>query len=71
MKNKHILLNNIELVHTTEMGIERIKKNLKLNTDDVVTYCKQKILNTACNIYRQSKNWYCEIEDTITLIVTR
>ncbi|MCI8734032.1 MAG: DUF3781 domain-containing protein [Clostridia bacterium] len=63
MEDKYILLNNIDLVHTTEMGIDRIKKNLKLETYDVVEYCKQKILDNACNIYRQGKNWYCEIED--------
>ena len=63
MEDKHTLLNNIELVHTTEMGVDRIKRNLKLETNDVVEYCKQKILNKACNIYRQGKNWYCEIED--------
>ena len=63
MENKNTLLNNIELVHTTEMGVDRIKRNLKLETNDVVEYCKQKILNKACNIYRQGKNWYCEIED--------
>ena len=48
MENKHTLLNNIELVHTTEMGVDRIKRNLKLETNDVVEYCKQKILNKAC-----------------------
>ena len=61
--NKEVLLSNIDKVHTTEMGIGRIKKNLKLETYDVVEYCKQKILDNACNIYRQGKNWYCEIED--------
>lgn len=63
MENKNILLNNIGLIHTTEMGIYRIRKNLKIDTDDVVEFCKQKILNDACNIYRQGKNWYCEVED--------
>ena len=29
--NKEILLLNIDKVHTTEMGVDRIKKNLKLN----------------------------------------
>ena len=63
MEDKKVLLNNIELVHTTEMGVERIKRNLKLETNDVVEYCRQKIYNNSCNIYRQGKNWYCEIED--------
>lgn len=38
--NKEILLSNINKVHTTKMGIDRIKKNLKLNTNDVVKYYK-------------------------------
>ena len=42
--NKEILLSNIDKIHTTEMGIDRIKKNLKLDTNDVVEYCKNKIL---------------------------
>ena len=61
--NKEILLSNIDKVHTTEMGNERIKKNLKLNTNDAVGYCKNKVLNKNCNIYKKGKNWYCEIDD--------
>ncbi len=61
--NKEILLSNIDKVHTTKMGIDRIKKNLKLNTDNVVEYCRNKILNKNCNIYKQGKNWYCEIDN--------
>ena len=29
-------------IHTTEMGIDRIKRNLKIDTADVVEYCKNK-----------------------------
>ena len=63
MEDKQILLNNIDKVHTTEMGIDRIKKNLKLDTDDVVGYCKNKALDKNCTIYKQGKNWYCEIDN--------
>ena len=63
MEDKQILLDNISKVHTTEMGIDRIKKNLKLNTNDVVEFCKNKILDKTCNIYKQGKNWYCEIDN--------
>lgn len=68
MEDKQILLDNISKVHTTEMGIDRIIKNLKLNTNDVVEYCKNKVLNKNCNIYKQGKNWYCEIENIIITI---
>ena len=63
MEDKQILLDNISKVHTTEMGIDIIKKNLKLNTNDVVEFCKNKILDKNCNIYKQGKNWYCEIDN--------
>ena len=39
--NKEILLLNIDKVHTTKMGIDRIKKNLKLDTESVVLYWKK------------------------------
>lgn len=34
------LLENINLLHTTQMGIERIQKNLQI-TNDVVEFCKK------------------------------
>ena len=61
--NKEILLSNICKIHTTKMGIDRIKRNLKLDTNDVVNYCKNKVLDKDCNIYKQGKNWYCEIDN--------
>lgn len=63
MEDKQMLLNNIDKIHTTEMGIGRIKKNLELYTNDVVDFCKNKVLAKNCNIYKQGKNWYCEIDN--------
>lgn len=37
--------------------------NLKIDTADVVEYCKNKVLDKNCNIYKQGKNWYCEVEN--------
>lgn len=61
--NKDILLSNIDKVHTTSMGIARIKKNLQLDTNDVVKYCKNKVLDKSCKIIKKGKNWYCEIDN--------
>lgn len=61
-------MKNVEKIHTTKLGIERIKKNLKLNTNDVVEYCKNKILNKNVKITKQGKNYYCEIDNTIITI---
>ena len=63
-----VLLEQVDKIHTTERGIERIRKNLKIDTDDVVQYCVNKILDERCVIYKQGKNWYCEI-DTITITI--
>ena len=62
------LLLNINKLHTTKMGIERIKNNLKLEDVDVVDYCKNKIMDNNCNIYIKGKNWYCEIDNFIITI---
>lgn len=55
-----ILIDNIDRIHTTAMGFDRIKRNLGLDAVDVVEYCKDKISDLNCNIYRKGKNWYCE-----------
>lgn len=68
MESKEILLSNIDKLHTTEIGIERIKRNLKINTENVVKYCKEKILDNNCNIYKQGKNWYCEVDNIIITV---
>lgn len=59
----NLLIENIDRLHTTVMGADRIQRNLKLDIDDVVGYCKNLILNPQCHIYRRGKNWYCEIGD--------
>lgn len=61
--NKDELLRNINKIHTTEMGIGWIKKNLKSYTSDVVEYCKNKVFNKKCDIYKQGKKWCCEIDN--------
>ena len=62
MEDKKVLLDHIDKIHTTESGIERIKRNLKLDTQDVVAYCRNKILDKNCHIYKRGKNWYCEVD---------
>lgn len=63
LKKNESLIENIDRLHTTPMGVNRIKRNPKLDTDDVVGCCKDLILNPQCRIARQGKNWYCEIKN--------
>ena len=57
------LLSNLDKLHTTPMGEERIKKNLRLEAEDIVGYCRDKILASDCNIYKAGKNWYCQTDN--------
>ncbi len=45
-------------LHTTALGAERIKKNLQIETDDVVSWCRTEMLDRAARLERRGKNWY-------------
>ena len=51
------LLDNLDKVHTTEMGVERIKRNIEVDVDDIVEYCKSKIKQENAVIERKGKNY--------------
>ena len=67
---KNDLIENIEKLHTTPMGVNRIRRNLELsdNVKDVVTFCRQKILDNKAAISRQGKNWYIKIDGCIITV---
>ncbi len=54
----NILVENIDSLHTTDLGVERIRRNLGLGCIDVVAWCKEKILEPDAEIKRQGKNYY-------------
>lgn len=62
------LLNNIDKIHTTLLGYERIKKNLGLKKTDPVRCCIDIIKDNNSNIYRKGKNWYCKNRKTVITI---
>ncbi len=40
------------------MGVERIKRNCQIETDDVVQWSRVQILDKSAKIERIGKNWY-------------
>ncbi len=66
--NPEILLKNLGKIHTTPMGVERIRRNLQLADIDVVGFCKSKIDSPACRISKNGKNWYCETDDIVITV---
>ncbi|MDR0367256.1 MAG: DUF3781 domain-containing protein [Rickettsiales bacterium] len=49
----------IESLHTTMLGEKRIKRNLGLETNDVVSWCKSAVSCADKGAFvRKGKNWY-------------
>ncbi len=67
MNTHNELINNIDKIHTTELGVFRIKRNLELETDNVVRWCKREI-ETANEIQRKGKNWYVSTQKCIITV---
>lgn len=62
--NPELLLLHIDKIHTTDLGEKRIRKNLNLDTDDVVGWCREKIKAAdASSIARKDKNWYIVVDN--------
>ena len=55
MKNE--LLENLGRLHTTELGVIRIKKNLSLNVENLIDWCKEKTSLSNAESTRKGKNW--------------
>lgn len=62
------LLYHLDRLHTTDLGIVRIKRNLSLDTDNVVSWCKDKINSDDAIITREGKNWYIYVDDLVITV---
>lgn len=68
MKIDNELLENLDKLHTTELGVVRVKKNLSLDTDEVVDWCKAKIGSPNAIITRNGKNWYVNVDGCVITV---
>lgn len=68
MKPTCALLLNLDRLHTTELGVVRIKKNLSLGTEQVVDWCRSRIASPDAVIRRAGKNWYADVGDCILTV---
>lgn len=64
------LLANLDKLHTTRLGVFRIQRNLGLDIDDVVGFCRRRI-KKAHEISRKGKNWYILVDSTIITVNAR
>jgi len=56
------LIRHINRLYITELGAARIKRSLQLETDDVIRWCREQILESP-SIERIGKNWYVTTEE--------
>ena len=59
--HKEILLENIDKIHTTEMGVGRIQKNLGID-DEPVSYCISKLNQDNSQVTKEGKNYYVTVD---------
>lgn len=62
MEKVNELLNHLDRLHTTELGVERIQRNLSLNAEDVLVWCKERIQSPEATFTRRGKNWYVRVD---------
>ena len=65
--HKKVLLENIDRIHTTEMGVERIQRNLGIS-DEPVSYCILKLKKEDSKVAKKGKNYYIDVDDCIITI---
>lgn len=63
LRSQSELILNLDRLHTTELGVMRITRNLSLEVEDVVTWCREKIQSADASINRNGKNWYINIDN--------
>ncbi|MBR2558019.1 MAG: DUF3781 domain-containing protein [Methanobrevibacter sp.] len=65
--HKEVLLKNVDKIHTTEMGVGRIQKNLGID-DEPVGYCISKLKQKDSSVRKEGKNYYVEVDGQIITI---
>lgn len=65
--HKKTLIENIDKIHTTEMGVARIQRNLGID-DEPVSYCILKLKQENSIVTKEGKNYYVDVDDCIITI---
>ena len=65
---KRMLLENLDKLHTTKLGEERIRKNMSLECDDVIKWCKEIIERRDTRVLKKGKNLYIYADECIITV---
>lgn len=59
--HRTVLLENVDKIHTTEMGVGRIQRNLEIS-EEPVGYCISKLKQENAVVVKEGKNYYVEVD---------
>ncbi len=62
------LLTNLGKLHTTDLGAVRIRRNLSIDAEDVVGWCRERIERADAEIVRKGKNWYVSVDGCVITV---
>lgn len=55
-------------LHTTGAGYARVRKNLSLDTGDVIGWCRETIKSPGAVMERRGDHWYVRVDDCVIVI---
>lgn len=62
------LLTNLGKLHTTDLGAVRIRRNLSIDAEDVVGWCRERIERADAETVRKGKNWYVSVDGCVITV---
>ena len=65
--HKQVLIDNVDRIHTTEMGVGRIQRNLGIDSEPV-SYCISKLQQDNSVVEKEGKNYYVDVDDCIITV---
>ena len=67
-KGKKELFENIDKLHTTTLGEDRVKRNINEDIADVGAWCAAKLKQENTRIERKGKNYYLYAKNCVITI---
>lgn len=61
-KEREQLLLNLDKLSSTKLGLQRVRKNISLESEEVIQFCKEKIEKEVAKIEKVGKNYYIKID---------
>ena len=72
LQAKEALLAALPRLHTTPLGLTRLRHNLCLSEDtDPVAFCRDLLSREDCTVLHLGKNLYCRAENVLLTIHAR